>query len=125
MGKVFSYFTLLYDEVIDTAKREGSFDDGVYDLRGRIKTSKQVFVDPCTEREALILSVIEQDRGISFDNAKAMLDKVLQGTKEGEKRIPSKFFQNKRSGQVMLALRKSDDEPVYTVYRPTIGRAQS
>jgi hypothetical protein len=73
---LFAYFTAAFDQDILQAKRSGTFDEGVSDIKGTITLvgdPKTVFKNDALNLETKLYS-LEVDRGLSFEVAKETLE---------------------------------------------------
>ena len=75
-GILFAYFTAVFDADILEARRTGTFDEGVSDIKGTITLAgepKVVFKNEALNLETMLYS-LKVDRGLSFEAAKVILD---------------------------------------------------
>lgn len=81
-NKVFTHFAAECEEKVRSAKQLGAFDDGVVDLGGSniaVRGVPSVLrEDACFPTAKTLHYVIESDRGVSYEQACAMLDKAIE-----------------------------------------------
>ncbi|GBG27653.1 Protein strawberry notch-like 1 [Hondaea fermentalgiana] len=78
---LFEYFTATLDSIVEQAKLDGTFDEGVSDVHANSVSAAQapevVYTDPATGGE-LKLHVLRLDRGVSFESAMGWLKRGIE-----------------------------------------------
>ena len=76
---LFKLFTDWYDEEVSAALKEGSYDDGVYDLQGDLVLGPQVvYIDPFNREQRTKRYVIAVDRGIKWEDARSAYEDAVE-----------------------------------------------
>eukprot|EP01088_Endostelium_zonatum_P003621 TRINITY_DN1480_c0_g3_i1.p1 TRINITY_DN1480_c0_g3~~TRINITY_DN1480_c0_g3_i1.p1 ORF type:complete len:2352 (-),score=735.05 TRINITY_DN1480_c0_g3_i1:187-7242(-) len=119
---LFGRFSELYELRIKEARKEGTFDEGVYDIEGELQHDPvTVYTDPKNVKRTTKKYVFSCDRGISWEKAKEILEKtVADSTANRAGRQPQHgWYVNKVSGQIVLGLHLSSG--AFHVAKPNIG----
>ena len=137
---MFSHFACELDEQVKLAKQNDKYDEGVVDIRGESISLASGYpqtlgTDP-QSKVPLLHTLVNVDRGISFDRAMELLDDKAS-TNDGSKLLPDEGFY--RSRRALIGREKEDirgfailiQKPVPTfalnhvntfkVYRPATG----
>lgn len=148
---LFKLFTDWYDEAVSGALREGSFDDGVYDLQGDLVLGPQVvYIDPFNKEQRTKRYVIAVDRGIkwedavlAYEEAQALFAKAntryyllfiiyysllsanLKVKYSGKQKDYNGFYQHNKSKNIILATKKMNSVSSFHVRKPNLGKPTS
>ena len=129
---LFNAFIDHYDSLVITAQREGSYDDGICDFRGKLLSKSVIFQHPTNPSQLTHRYDILIQRGISWDQSTSLLaesnlhfQSVIPSSASSSatsKKLPMNgYYQHKRSFHVILALQRSSHVLTYHIIKPHLG----
>lgn len=119
----YAYYTAVLDCLVNVARADGSYDDGVADIVGqsvRLAATRTLFTAP--DGVATLHHTVQVDRGVSFAQTQAYLSSV-----EHDPHHIAGFYiaRHELFGRrlVVCAVPRKDAPGLAAVYRPNTGRA--
>ena len=70
---IFHHFIEVYDLFVLAAQQEGSFDDGIFDIKGKLAKRNTIFQHPINQSQQTFVYEINIQRGVSWEDSLLLL----------------------------------------------------
>lgn len=125
-NRLFELFISILDLLVNNARKEGSFDTGILDMKAKIielqGSPKTVHVDS-SSGASTVLFTFTVDRGLTWESAESLLE---ERQKDGFNFVNDGFYESKREWMgrrhFLLAFEGST-AGVFKIFRPAVGEA--
>eukprot|EP00124_Ichthyophonus_hoferi_P002527 Ihof_evm6s175 gene=Ihof_evmTU6s175 len=118
---LYGYFTAILNQIVSSARMDGSYNEGVMDLAGEniVMIGQHVLYQDPASSVITTLHALDVDRGISFESALNTL-RALTNPDDGFYIAKKAFF---GKFQVILAIKRGAQSFSYRALRPATGKS--
>ena len=125
---LFDCFMENYDLTVLAAQQEGSFDDGIFDMKGILTQKKLVFQNPTNQAQETYRYDISILRGMPWEEALALLHEANELREKRERNLNSSdnypkngFYVHSRSFHILLATQRPSNSAAFHIVKPHLG----